>query len=113
MEFHEAHVELLLGKKVIGVDGRVVGRIEEMKSAIVDGERVVTAFHIGPAALFERVGGAMSQLPLFRMFGAAREARSVPWDKLDLSDPRCPRLRAPLGEIGKTISRSDIPSHPS
>ena len=113
MEFHEAHVELLLGRKVVDTDGKVVGRIEEMKSAIVDGERVVTEFHIGPAALLERVGGAMIELPIFGRLVSSRPVRSVSWDMLDLSDPRHPRLRGRLDEVARIISRSDIPSHPS
>ena len=110
---HEVHVEQLLGRKVVDVDGRVIGRIEEMRSEIVDGERVVTEFHLGPAALLERVGLVVGELPFLRMFAASRSARSVAWNHLDLSDPRHPRLRGRLEDSTTAISRSDRPSHPS
>jgi sporulation protein YlmC with PRC-barrel domain len=109
----EVHVEQLLGRKVIDSDGRVVGRIEEMRAELVDGERVVTEFHLGSAALLERFGSVVIQLPLFHLFGSTKTARSVPWNLVDLSDPRHPRLRGRLDEIGTPISRSDRPSHPS
>ena len=79
MSVREIHVELLLGRKVRDADDRVVGRIEELRSAIVDGERVVTEFHIGPAALLERIGVVASELPLLRLLGSGVAPRSVPW----------------------------------
>ena len=113
MKIHEVHVERLLGRKVTDADGKVVGRIEEMRSAIVDGERVVTEFHIGPAALLERVGLAFAELPIVGWLASVAESRSVPWYLIDLEDPRHPRLLGRLHDVGKAISRSDIPSHPS
>jgi hypothetical protein len=112
VQLHEVHVEQLLGRKVIDADGRVVGHIEEMRSEIVDGERVVTEFHLGPAALFERIGAVVGELPLLRFFAPSR-ARCVAWNLVDLSDPRHPRLRGRLDDATTIISRSGRPSHPS
>jgi len=112
VQIREVHAEQLLGRKVIDVDGRVVGRIEEMRSEIVDGERVVTEFHLGPTALLERIGAAVGELPLLRFF-APTPARCVAWNLMDLRDPRHPRLRGRLDESTAPISRSDRPSHPS
>jgi hypothetical protein len=109
----EVHVEQLLGRRVRDTDGRVVGRIEELRSAIVDGERVVTEFHIGPAALLERIGLVVSELPIFRLFGSGSPPRSAPWQLMDLDDPRHPRLRGRLDDATTTISRSDKPFRPS
>ena len=113
MEIHEAHVELLLGRKVIDADSRVVGRIEELRSELVDGERVVTEFHLGPHALLERIGAVVAQLPLLGSFGSRGRPRSVAWRLMDLSDPRRPRLRGRLEDSTTVISRSERPSHPS
>lgn len=113
MKILEVHVERLLGRKVIDSEGRTAGRIEEMRAEVVDGELAVTEFHLGSAALLERVGSVVIQLPLFRLFGSTKPARSVPWNLVDLSDPRHPRLRGRLDEIGTPISRSDRPSRPS
>jgi sporulation protein YlmC with PRC-barrel domain len=109
----EVYVEQLIGREVRDSDGRVVGRIEELRSAIVDGERVVTEFHIGPAALLERVGIVATQLPLLRLLGSGKPPRSVPWESMDLDDPRHPRLRGAFDDVTTIISRSDRPSHPS
>jgi len=43
VEYHEAHVEHLLGRQVRDIDGRVVGRLEELRVEVVDGEYVVTS----------------------------------------------------------------------
>lgn len=109
----EVYVEQLLGRTVRDSDGRVVGRIEELRSAIVDGERVVTEFHLGPAALLERLGIMASRLPLLRLLGSSKAPRSVSWESLDLDDPRHPRLRGRVDDATRTISRSGRPSHPS
>jgi hypothetical protein len=113
VETHEVHVEQLLGRKVVDADGRVVGRIEEMRSEMVDGERVVTEFHVGPVALLERIGTVVGELPFFRLLGSRRSGRSIAWKLLDLSDPRHPLLRGRLEDSTTVISRSDRPSHPS
>jgi hypothetical protein len=113
MASHYLHVEQLLGREVRDADDHIVGRIEELRSEIVDGERVVTEFHIGPAALLERLGVVAAELPVLRWLGSGRSPRSVAWNLMDLSDPRHPRLRGRLDDVTKVISRSDIPSHPS
>ena len=113
MAINEVHVEQLLGRKVIDADGHFVGRIEEMRSEIVDGERVVTEFHLGSKALLERVGAVVSELPFLRVFGSKGTARTIAWNLLDLSDPSRPRLRGRLEDSTTVISRFGRPSHPS
>ena len=92
MTIHEAHAEHLIGARVRDADGRIVGRIEEMLVEIVDGDYVVTEFHLGSAALFERIAGFATALPFFKALGRPSIHR-VRWDDLDLSEPRRPRLR--------------------
>ena len=99
MTFSEAHVERLLGKRVRDADDRVAGRLEELVVEIVDGEYVVTEFHIGGAALVERIAAFVKQLPFFRLLPFARRGYRVTWSDVDLSDPRYPRVRRPRDEL--------------
>ena len=92
MEYLEVHVEHLLGRRVFDADGRKIGRIEEFHVEIVDGEFVVTEYHVGPAAFLERAGAFIMQLPFFRYLPFTRHGYRVPWAQLDLSDVRRPRL---------------------
>ena len=109
----EVHVEHLLGRRVRDASGKVVGRIEELRSDIVDGELVVLEFHLGPAALLERLGVALTLLPFVRLLGSSHEPRSVRWEMMDLDDPHHPRLRGRFEDVTAAISRSDRPSRPS
>ena len=99
MELREAHVEHLLGRRVRDIDGHVVGRLEELRVEIVDGEYVVTEFHIGGAAVVERIAAFITQLPFFTLIPHARKGYRIPWTQLDLSDPRHPRVRVHRAEL--------------
>jgi hypothetical protein len=93
MEYLEAHIEHLLGRRVIDVAGRVIGRLEEFRAEIIDGETVVTEFHIGAGALIERVGAFVTKLPFFCHIPFSRRMYRVPWQQFDLSDTLRPRVR--------------------
>lgn len=93
MKYLEAHVEQLLGRRVVDADGIVVGRLEEMRAEIIDGELVVTEFHIGAGAALERIGEFVTQLPFLRYIPYTRHMYRVPWDQFDLSDTLRPRVR--------------------
>jgi hypothetical protein len=91
----ECRVELLLGRKVRAGDGRVVGRIEELRAEREHDYYVVTEFHLGPSALIEAL--AVRHLG-FTLAGRVHGYR-VRWDQLDLSDRERPRLTCPVGEL--------------
>ena len=55
----EIHIEQILGRKVRDENGVIIGRLEEFVVERQNGESVVTEFHVGPAALYERIGGFM------------------------------------------------------
>ena len=99
MEYHEAHVEHLLGRRVRDVDGQVVGRLEELRMEIVDGEPVVTEYHIGSAALLERIGAFVTEHPFFRYITLVQKGYRVPWSQFDLSDPRNLRVTVRCAEL--------------
>jgi hypothetical protein len=95
----EVHVEQLLGKRVRDVDGVLLGRIEELWVEVVDGESVVTEWHLGPAALWERLGGMALRLPFFGVLSQRRKLRRIPWQMMDVTDWRHPRLRGTEAQL--------------
>jgi hypothetical protein len=101
MAAQEIHIELLLGRRVRGVSGRWVGRIEEICAEQDNGELVVREFHLGSYALFERLSASIIGRLLLRWLGPDRRIRGrrVPWDKLDLSDPEKPALLCPVNDL--------------
>ena len=107
MEYFEAHVEHLLGRRVVDLDGRVLGRLEELHAEVVDGETVVTEFHIGAAALLERVGAFVTQLPFLRYIPFSRRMYRVPWQQFDLSDTLHPRVHARRDDLERVEPSSD------
>jgi len=91
----EINIEQLLGTKVCDVDGHDVGRVEEFlverdgKSCLVD------AYLIGVSALIQRLSAWTLVRPIGRFLNARKiyTIYRVPWQDMDLSDPRHPRLR--------------------
>ena len=101
MAGREIHVELLLNRRVYAQNGRVVGRLEEVRAELRAGECFVTEYHVGAYALVERLAAWRIGRAVLKLFGATRRGGGyrVPWDKLDLSDPARPRLRCEVGEL--------------
>jgi sporulation protein YlmC with PRC-barrel domain len=87
-------VQLLVGRKVHDVDGRKVGRIEEIRVARDDKALLVEAYLIGVSALIERLSARTLVRPIGR-FLRARHIYSiyeVPWQEMDVTDPKRPVL---------------------
>lgn len=75
----EIRLEDLVGARVLGLDGEVVGRIREVQAEWRGPRCVVTELHVG-------TGGLLRRRPRgFR----------VPLSEIDLRDPARPRLRVP------------------
>ena len=91
----ECRVELLLGRRVRTQDGRVIGRIEELRAERENSYYVVTEFHLGPSALIEAL--AVRHLGL-TLPGRVHGYR-VRWDQLDLNDLLHPRLTCPVEQL--------------
>jgi sporulation protein YlmC with PRC-barrel domain len=91
----DVHIELLLGTKVRDVDGNVVGRIEEFRVERDDDSCRIEAYLIGASALIERLSAWTLIRPIARALHARKlfQLYDVPWQEMDLSDPRQPRLR--------------------
>jgi hypothetical protein len=101
MAKHEIKIELLLGKRVRGLNGQSIGRLEEVKAELSKGRCFVTEFHVGTYAMLDRlaalhiVRAIMHQLWRPRKPGGYR----ISWNQLDLSDPTDPRLRCKVSEL--------------
>jgi sporulation protein YlmC with PRC-barrel domain len=98
----EIHVERLLGRRVHDSEGRMIGRLEEIVADVVDNETVVTEYHVGPAAFWERVGGFAVQLPFLGWLPVERRIYRIPWNVMDVSDPDRPRANAPVTSLSRT-----------
>ena len=94
----EIHVEMLLGKRIYALNGKPIGRLEEIVADLREGACFVEEFHVGSYATFERLAASVIGRVVLRIFGANKGYR-VPWDKLDLSDPSRPRLLCPIGDL--------------
>ena len=91
----DVHLELLLGTKVRDVNGEVVGRIEEFRAEQKGDSCYVESYMIGTSALVERLSAWTLVRPIKRMLKSRHiySAFEVPWQEMDLSDPKRPRLR--------------------
>lgn len=99
----EINLELLLGRRVIGMNGQVVGHLEEILAELREGECIVEEYHVGSFAYLERLAAYSIGRALLRLFGAGSRGGGykVPWNKLDLSDEKRPRLLCPVEELEK------------
>lgn len=94
----EVALHHLLGRQVRDPNGRTLGRIEELRAEIELHEQgndyVVTEFHVGSFGVIESLAGAHFARQLLHRLGrfVPYDHHRIPWDRLDLSDPR--NLRA-------------------
>lgn len=97
----EINAELLLGRKVHDVNGEKIGRIEEFDVERGDKACTVEAYLIGASGVIDRLSAWSLIRPVARrlrrrhVFAAYR----VPWEEMDLSDPKNPKLRIAKGDL--------------
>jgi hypothetical protein len=91
-----ARLHELLGRVVHDVDGKRVGRIEGARAEIRGEECVITEWELGTEALLARLG-----LTGARLIGIPREPEPirVPWDRLDVRNPKDVRLLCRTDEL--------------
>jgi hypothetical protein len=88
-------LDRVLGRRVLAANNRTVGRIEEFRAERRGTGWVVTAYTIGSAGLWERLG-----LGARLLYGAGkRHGYIARWDQLDLSNADRPRLRCSVDEL--------------
>ena len=98
MSAHRVLLHHLVGRRVRDAQGATVGRIHEMGVEIELHEHgndyVVHEFRIGSLGALEFLGGSYFVRELLHTLRIAKvDARVVPWQQLDLSDPLRPVLR--------------------
>jgi sporulation protein YlmC with PRC-barrel domain len=96
----EVHLELLIGKKVLTLNGTSLGRLEEVHADVRGGRCYVEEYLVGTNAIFDR----LSALTIGRaILGVAsrwlKTSYRIPWDKLDLSDPNKPKLKCKVTQL--------------
>ena len=102
----EVRVELILGRKVRDPSGVVVGRLEEIVVEDGGGRQLITEFHIGKYAALERLVGGTLGRSLLRFGGRrARRGLVVPWEIMDLRDPRDLRITQPASTLREISGR--------
>jgi sporulation protein YlmC with PRC-barrel domain len=91
----EINVEHLLGAKVCDIEGNDVGRIEEVRVSRDENTCLVEAYLLGASALVQRWSAWTLVRPIERLLNTRKlyTIYRVPWQDMDLSDPRHPRLR--------------------
>ena len=91
----EIRVELLVGTTVLDIDGKNIGRIEEIRVQRGDKALLVETYLIGASALIERLSAWTLVRPIKRLLRARHiySLYEVPWQDMDLSDPNRPKLR--------------------
>jgi hypothetical protein len=94
----EILLDNLVGKIVRDVDGKKVGRIEELMAVIELHEHgndyVGSEFHVGAYGLLEAfTGGAFARRFIQRLGPLAKyHAYRIPCERVDLTDPERPRI---------------------
>ena len=108
MSRREISLHDLVGRTVRDVDGRSLGRIQELHVEIElrahGNEYVVRAFRVGRFGVFEALAGsrmAWQALPFMR-----RGSYTIPWELMDLSDPLRPRVKQRIAELHNQLELS-------
>ena len=98
---NELQLELLLGKQVYDLDGKAVGRVEEIRAEARGAALCVVEYHIGAYSLFERLSALAIGRAVLTAFGAAKPGskKLVPWDKLDIHDSEYLRLTCHMSAL--------------
>jgi sporulation protein YlmC with PRC-barrel domain len=100
MTRQEIHLELLMGKRVYALNGRAIGRLEEVRAEIHDGVASVTEFEVGTYALFERLSALEMGRAILSLFGSwIKSGYSVKWNQIDFADPDRPKLTCSVSEL--------------
>ena len=101
----------LLGRKVRDVDGRVVGRIEELRAEIElhprTADYVVVEVYVGAYRLLEPLASSHFGRHMLRLLSPPGwyVRYHVPWEVIDFSDPVRPRVSKATRELRRSGKR--------
>jgi hypothetical protein len=86
--------EALLNRRVRARNGRVIGRIEELRVEAHGDRYEVTEYVLGMGGLLERLA-IISR----RLFGHHAQALVARWDQIDVTNPDRPRLTCDRADL--------------
>jgi hypothetical protein len=101
MKRQEIHLELSIGRPVFALNGRQLGRLEEVRAELNNrGQCYVSEFLVGSYGALERLAAWKMGRSLLRVFRARKsEGHRIRWDQIDFSDPRRPKLKVEVEEL--------------
>lgn len=91
----------ILGRKVLDPYGETVGHLEEIEADRGEKECVIRAYIVEHHGLLDRVSSWALTSSMQRALQRRSEDKPyrVPWDQMDMSDPRRPRTLLPKTEL--------------
>jgi sporulation protein YlmC with PRC-barrel domain len=100
MARQEIHLELLLGKRVYALNGRTIGRVEEVCAELDQGTAWVNEFLVGKYAIFERLSAWEIGRAVLGLFGSViKSGYRVRWNQIDFTAPERPKLTCQVSEL--------------
>jgi sporulation protein YlmC with PRC-barrel domain len=101
MTMRELNADLLIGRRVYALNGRSIGRLQDIRVERRGDECVVTEYLVGVYGLFERLAASDIGRTVLRTLRARRSGGgyAVPWRQLDLNDAQRPRLRCSVEDL--------------
>lgn len=94
----DIHLEELIGRKVLTLNDNYLGRLEEVRADLRDGRCFVEEYLVGKYAVLDRLSVLSIGRSLLGIVGS-RTGYRIPWDKLDISDPRKPKLKCKVTQL--------------
>lgn len=107
---HTVNLDQLAGRRVLSKEGHYIGHLEEIVAEEHGDELVVTEYHVGIFAAFERLSASSigtAILDLVRMRHRKGIYR-IPWDKLNISDPTRPTVCCSEQELAAFQSSASV-----
>jgi sporulation protein YlmC with PRC-barrel domain len=100
MARQEIHLELLLGKQVYALNGRAIGRLEEVCAELHEGDASVNEFLVGKYAILERLSAWEIGRAVLGVFGSwIKSGYRIKWDQIDFTNPERPTLTCQVTEL--------------
>jgi len=93
-------LELLFDKRIVDMQGRVLGRIEEVVAEREGDELFVSEYHTGGMGLIEHLTTVTIGHWLIKLLGT-HKGYVIRWDQLDLRDPDKPRINCRRDELAE------------
>ena len=88
----EIEVQRLVGRPVIALNGKRIGRLEEIRVEAKAGNYQVMHFLLGTGALIDRLGVA-------GLFGRHARELVARWDQIEIGQDQTMRLTCPVSDL--------------